>query len=99
MVVTSTFYSFASPLSSIHSLTIRMTSYPCNKYEPITPPYLLSVRSRSHDPFLRIRFLLVPKIGSCEHIENDLPTHGSLILEKRMEIEHALFSPDTLLER
>ena len=67
--------------------------------------------ARSHDPFLRIRFLLVPKIGSCEHIENDLPTHGSvylrkrmeiehaLYLKKRMEIEHALFSSDTLLER
>ena len=44
-------------------------------------------------------FLLVPKTGSCEHIENDLPTHGSIILKKRMEIEHALFSSDTLLER
>ena len=60
------------------------------------------VKARSHDPFLRIRLLLVPKIGSCtcEHIENDLPTHGSVILKKRrIEIEHALFSSDTLLER
>ena len=32
---------------------------------------------------LRIRVLLVPKIGSCEHIENDLPKHGSVILKKR----------------
>ena len=28
--------------------------------------YLL--KALSHDPFLRIRFLLVPKNGSCEHI-------------------------------
>ena len=33
----------ASLRSSIHSLKIRMTSYPCNKYEQITPSYLLSV--------------------------------------------------------
>ena len=60
---------------------------------------LMTFKARSHDPFLRIRFLLVPKNGSCEHIKNDLPSHGSVILKKRMEIEHALFSPDTLLER
>ena len=59
----------------------------------------ITLKARSHDPFLRIRFLLVPKIGSCEHVENDLPTHGSVILKKRMEIEHALFSSDALLER
>ena len=35
----------------------------------------------------------------CEHIENDLPTHESVSLKKRMEIEHALFSSDILLER
>ena len=57
------------------------------------------IKARSHDSLVRIRFLLVPKIGSCEHIENDLLTHGSVILKKRMEIEHALFSSDTLLER
>ena len=57
------------------------------------------IKARSHDPFLRIRFLLVSKIGSCEHIENDLPTHESEILKKWMEIEHAPFSSDTLLER
>ena len=28
---------------SIHSLRIRLTSYPCNKYEQIMPSYLLSV--------------------------------------------------------
>ena len=49
--------------------------------------------------FLRIRFLLVPKIEWCEHIENELPTHGSVIWKKRMEIQHALISSDTLLER
>ena len=58
-----------------------------------------NLKVRSHDPFLRIRFLLLPKIGSCKHIKNDLPTHGSVILKNRMEIEHALFSSDTLLER
>ena len=57
------------------------------------------LKAFSHDPFLRIRLLLVPKNGSCEHIKNDLPSNGSLILKKRMEIEHALFSSDTLLER
>ena len=57
------------------------------------------LKARSHDPFLRIRFLLVPKNGSCERIKNDLPSNGSVILKTRMEIEHALFSPDTLLER
>ena len=31
----------ASLRFSIHSLRIRMTSYPCNKYEQITPSYLL----------------------------------------------------------
>ena len=46
----------------------------------------------------RIQFLLVPKVGSCEHSKNDLPTHGSVILKKRMGIEHALFSSNTLLE-
>ena len=32
-----------TPCSSIHSLKIRMTSRPCNKYEQITLSYLLSV--------------------------------------------------------
>ena len=40
------------------------------------------VEDRSHDPFLRIRFLLVPKIELYEHIENDHPKHGSVILKK-----------------
>ena len=35
-------------------------------------PLRTARKARSHHPFLRIRFLLVPKIGSCEHIENDL---------------------------
>ena len=56
-------------------------------------------KARSDDPFLRIRFLLVPKIGSCEHNENNFPTHGSVILKKWVQMEHALFSTDTLLER
>ena len=33
-----------TPRSSIHSLKIRMTSHPCNKYEQITFSYLLSVK-------------------------------------------------------
>ena len=33
------------------------------------------------------------------NFENDFPTHGSVILKKRMEKEHALFSFETLLER
>ena len=32
-----------TPRSSIHSLKIRMTSHPCNKYEHTTLSYLLSV--------------------------------------------------------
>ena len=43
---------------------------------------IVSLKVRSHDPFLRIRFLLVPKNGSCEHIKNDLPSNGSVILKK-----------------
>ena len=54
------------------------------------------LKARSHDPFLRIRFLVVPKIGSCEHIENDLPTHGSVVLKKRMEIKQAGYFHPTL---
>ena len=53
----------------------------------------------SHDLFSRIQFLLVLNNGSCEHTKNDLPSNGSLILKKRMEIQHALFSFDILLER
>ena len=41
----------------------------------------------------------VHKIGSYEHIENGLPTHEAVSLKQRMEIEHALFSSDTLIER
>ena len=69
----------------------------CLVLEPFIDFY--NPKGPSHDPFLRIRFLLVSKIRSCEHIENDLPTHGSVILKKWMETEHALFLSDTLLER
>ena len=60
---------------------------------------IFSIKTRSHDPFLTTQFLLAPKTGSCEHIKNDLPSNGSLILKKRVEIENALSSSDTLLER
>ena len=43
----------ASLRSSIHSLRIRMTSYPCNKYEQITPSYHLSVK---HTMFIFYKF-------------------------------------------
>ena len=56
------------------------------------------LKPRSHDPLLRIRFLLVPKIGLCEHIKNDLPTHGSVTLKKAIEIEHVLFHPTLFLK-
>ena len=59
---------------------------------------VLKVKARSHDQFLRVRFLLIPKIASCEHIESDLPTHGSVILKTRIETEHDLFSSDALLK-
>ena len=42
--------------------------------------------------------MLVLKNGWCEHIKNDLASNGSVILTKRMEMEHALFSFDTLLK-
>ena len=38
-----------TPRSSIHSLKIRMTSHPCNKYEQIMLSYLLSVKYMLHD--------------------------------------------------
>ena len=56
-------------------------------------PQFPHIKARSQDQFLRIRLLLVPKNGSCEHIKNDLPSNRSVILKKRMEIEHALFHP------
>ena len=37
-----------TPRSSIHSLKIRLTSHPCNKYEYTTLSYLLSVNSISN---------------------------------------------------
>ena len=58
-----------------------------------------SLKDRSHEPISRIRFLLVQKIGSCEHSKNDPPAHRSVIFKKRIEMEHALFSSDTLLGR
>ena len=36
-----------TPSSSMHSLKIRMTSHPCNKYERTTLSYLLSVKSKA----------------------------------------------------
>ena len=58
-----------------------------------------ALKVRLHDPFLRIRFLLVPKIGSCEHIENDLPTHGSVILKKNGWKQNMLyFHPTAFLK-
>ena len=60
----------------------------------LRPLKILCKGDRSKGPFTRYVFkdplLLVPKIGSCEHIENDLPTHRSVSLKNRMEIEHAL---------
>ena len=37
-----------TPRSSVHSLKIRMTSHPCNKYQQITLSYLLSVKYLFH---------------------------------------------------
>ena len=48
------------------------------------------------NPFSRIGFLLVPKIGSCEQIENDLLTHGSVILKKNGWKKNALYFHPTL---
>ena len=62
----------ASLRSSIHSLRIRMTSYPCNKYEQITPHYLLSVTAYVFQPWtnphdlyfeyliIRFDYLIIP---------------------------------------
>ena len=43
---------------------------------------MIDLKVRWHDPLSRIRVLLVPKIGSCEHMENDLPTHEFISLKK-----------------
>ena len=43
----------------------------------------MSIKARSQDPISRIRFLLVPKIGSCEHSRNGLLIDGSVILKKK----------------
>ena len=43
---------------------------------------MVSVKARSHDPFLCIRFLLFPKYRSCEHIKNDLPSNESVFSKK-----------------
>ena len=85
--------SFATSGSSIKSQVLDL------KTLPIFSPLKLNIKARSHDTFLRIPFLLVPKNGSCEHIKNDLPSTGSVILKKPMGIEHTLSSSDTLLER
>ena len=41
-----------TPRSSIHSLKIRMTSHPCNKYEHITLSYLPSVKYTLQTPHI-----------------------------------------------
>ena len=51
----------------------------CYKFYTCTPQDL---KALSKDPFLRIQFLLVPKNWLCEHIKNDLPSNGSVILKK-----------------
>ena len=78
-------------------MTIDFTPSIENIPERISKFWLVSglfTRSDFKDPLL-----LTLKIGSCEHSKNDLPTRGSVILKKRMEIELALFSSDNLLER
>ena len=54
------------------------------------------LKARSNGPFLRIRFLLVPKMGSCEHNENYLPTHGSVSLKKNSWKLNMLYFHPTL---
>ena len=41
-----------TPRSSIHSLKIRMTSHPCNKYEYITLSYLLALTNEVFDEII-----------------------------------------------
>ena len=42
------------------------------------PRIFFDFKAHSHDPFLRIRFLLVPEIGSCEHIPTFSPQKRNL---------------------
>ena len=56
------------------------------------------LKACSHDPFLRIRFLLVPKIRSYEHIEDDLPTHGSVSLKNGWKWNMLYFHPTLFLK-
>ena len=53
------------------SMTMSRESMPLHSFS-----YTIT-RSVFKDPIS-----LVPKIGLCEHIENDLPTHESVILKK-----------------
>ena len=56
----------------LYSLRIRMTSCPCNKYEQITPSYLLSVNYVVYSDYLF--FLLTPR--SCIHsLKNRMTSH------------------------
>ena len=60
------------------------------------PTAMKHLKARSHDPFLRIRFLLVLKNGSCEHIKNDLPSNGSVVLKKTRMKQNMLYFHLTL---
>ena len=54
------------------------------------------------DFFLKLWHLHFKESDFCwfrKSSETDSPTHGSVILKKRMEIERTLVSSDTLLER
>ena len=59
----------ASLRSSIHSLRIRMTSYPCNKYEQITPSYLLSVKYISGNTCVCLADLFWSLIDKMQYLE------------------------------
>ena len=63
----------ASLRSSIHNLRLRMTSYPCNKYEQIMPFYLSSVKYTLYFVFilvikLQLKYNKVFK--HCQHLSN-----------------------------
>ena len=79
----------ASPRSSIHSLRIRMMSYPCNKYEQITASYPFIDKYIIRCPLVKKRliFLSVFKV-----LDEPL---GESNMERRAKIPASIPKEDT----
>ena len=60
-----------------------LVRFSCSYHKDTMFNWIVAIlKARSHDQISRIRFWLVPKVGSCEHSQNDLPTHGSVNNDK-----------------